>query len=69
MRAGSPGGPRRTSSSPNPIAIDLLFGSSRERTLIESGPASEWARGLFEDEWRREELAFAERREPYLLYR
>jgi uncharacterized protein YbbC (DUF1343 family) len=53
----------------NPIAIDLLFGSLRERTLIESGPPSGWARDLFEGEWRREELAFAERRAPYLLYR
>jgi uncharacterized protein YbbC (DUF1343 family) len=53
----------------DPIAIDLLFGSSRERSLIESGPPSGWAAGLFEGEWRREESAFAERREPYLLYR
>ncbi len=53
----------------NPIAIDLLFGSSRERTLIDSAPPSDWARDLFDGEWRRAELAFAERREPYLLYR
>ncbi|HEY2155141.1 MAG TPA: DUF1343 domain-containing protein [Isosphaeraceae bacterium] len=53
----------------NPIAIDLLYGSSRERTLIDSSPPSEWARDLFEGEWRRDELAFAERRVPYLLYR
>jgi uncharacterized protein YbbC (DUF1343 family) len=53
----------------DPIAIDLLFGSSRERTLIESGPPSDWARDLFEGAWRREEAAFAERRLPYLLYR
>lgn len=53
----------------DPIAIDLLFGSSRERMLIESGPPSRWASDLFEGEWRREESAFAGRREPYLLYR
>ncbi len=53
----------------NPIAIDLLFGSPRERTLIDSAPPSEWARDLFDGDWRRDELAFAKRREPYLLYR
>jgi uncharacterized protein YbbC (DUF1343 family) len=53
----------------DPIAIDLLFGSSRERRLIESGPPSGWASDLFHGAWRREESAFAERREPYLLYR
>ncbi len=53
----------------NPIAIDLLFGSPRERTLIDSAPPSEWARDLFDGDWRRDELEFAERREPYLLYR
>jgi uncharacterized protein YbbC (DUF1343 family) len=53
----------------DPIAIDLLFGSGRERALIESGPPSGWARDLFDGDWRREEVAFAERREPYLLYR
>jgi uncharacterized protein YbbC (DUF1343 family) len=53
----------------DPIAIDLLFGSSRERRLIESGPPSAWASDLFHEAWRREEAAFAERRGPYLLYR
>src|SRR5262249_2272604 len=53
----------------DPIAIDLLFGSSRERSLIESGPPSGWASDLFEGEWRRKETAFARRREPYVLYR
>ena len=53
----------------NPIAIDLLFGSSRERTLIESGSPSAWARDLFDGDWRREEAAFVGRREPHLLYR
>jgi uncharacterized protein YbbC (DUF1343 family) len=52
-----------------PIAIDLLFGSSRERSLIESGPPSGWARDLFEGAWRRDEADFAGRRAPYLLYR
>lgn len=52
----------------DPIAIDLLFGSSRERGLIESGPPSAWASSLFDEVWRAEEAAFAERRRPYLLY-
>jgi uncharacterized protein YbbC (DUF1343 family) len=50
-----------------PIAIDLLFGSDRERKLIESDPSP----GDLEDlraEWRAEEAAFLERRAPYLLY-
>jgi uncharacterized protein YbbC (DUF1343 family) len=46
-----------------PIAIDLLFGSSRERVGIENcdfeGP----------EEWRTDEADFLLRREPYLLYR
>ena len=33
----SPGGPSPTSSSADPIAIDLLFGSDRERRAIEDG--------------------------------
>lgn len=53
----------------DPIAIDLLFGRSRERALIESGPPAGWARDLFDGDWRREEVAFAGRRAPYLLYR
>lgn len=47
-----------------PIAIDLLFGSSRERLAIEQGiPADEIAR-----EWRANEQAFADRRAPFLRY-
>ena len=53
----------------DPIAIDLLFGSSRERDLIESGPPSAWASDLFESVWRAEEADFLRRREPHLLYR
>jgi uncharacterized protein YbbC (DUF1343 family) len=53
----------------DPIAIDLLFGSSRERTLIEEDPPDCWARQLFEATWRSQETAFRERREPFLLYR
>jgi uncharacterized protein YbbC (DUF1343 family) len=52
----------------DPIAIDLLFGSSRERILIEGGPAEGWARDLFEGPWREEEASFLERRRPFLLY-
>ena len=53
----------------DPIAIDLLFGSGRERALIdEAGPPSGWARDLFEGEWARESAEFAESREPFLLY-
>ena len=45
-------------------AIDLLFGSSRERMAIEAGQsAAEISR-----EWEREEADFQKRREPYLLY-
>ena len=53
----------------DPIAIDLLFGSSRERGLIESGSPSAWAPDLFESVWRAEEAEFSERRLPHLLYR
>jgi uncharacterized protein YbbC (DUF1343 family) len=47
----------------DPIAIDLLFGSTRGREAIESGQVVELA-----DAWAAEEAAFAERRRPYLLY-
>jgi uncharacterized protein YbbC (DUF1343 family) len=48
----------------HPIAIDLLFGSSRERCALESGqPWREIAAA-----WKTEEQAFMERREPFLLY-
>jgi uncharacterized protein YbbC (DUF1343 family) len=56
-----------------PIAIDLLFGSSRERLFIEAGrldpdrdPEEGWIELL--DAWRRDEEAFRVRRAPFLLY-
>lgn len=51
----------------DPIAIDLLFGSSRERTLIEAADLEGLASVVAED-WAREENAFRQRRAPYLLY-
>jgi uncharacterized protein YbbC (DUF1343 family) len=45
-------------------AIDLLFGSDRERKAIEAG-ASYWD---IITPWKSEEIAFCERRKPYLLY-
>lgn len=53
----------------DPIAVDLLFGSGRERTLIESAPPDTWAADLFETDWRRDESDFLARRAPFLLYR
>ena len=48
----------------NPMAIDLLFGSAREREALEAGrPWREIA-----DAWRPEEEAFAKRRQGVLLY-
>jgi len=48
----------------HPIAIDLLFGSNRERCALESGqPWREIATA-----WMPEEQAFIQRREPFLLY-
>jgi uncharacterized protein YbbC (DUF1343 family) len=45
-------------------AIDLLFGSDRERTALEAGrPARDIAR-----EWEAEEAAFRDRRRAFLLY-
>jgi hypothetical protein len=45
-------------------AIDLLFGSDRERLGLDVGaPASELARV-----WEAEEEAFRQRRQAYLLY-
>ena len=47
-----------------PIAIDLLFGSGRERRHLEAGkPAAE-----LPEAWRREEDAFLHRRHTVLLY-
>jgi uncharacterized protein YbbC (DUF1343 family) len=48
----------------NPIAIDLLFGSARERTALEAGKP--W-RELAAD-WPKEEEAFRQRRHTALLY-
>jgi uncharacterized protein YbbC (DUF1343 family) len=48
----------------HPIAIDLLFGSDRERRALESGQS--WLD--IASEWVREEQMFIERREPFLLY-
>ena len=51
----------------DPIAIDLLYGSDRERQWIESGPTpSDLAdlRAL----WAQDEAKFRTRREPFLLY-
>jgi uncharacterized protein YbbC (DUF1343 family) len=47
----------------HPIAIDLLFGSSRPREAIEVGDIRR-----LHDEWDFSERSFAERREPFLLY-
>jgi uncharacterized protein YbbC (DUF1343 family) len=51
----------------DPIAIDLLYGSDRERRLIESNPSSDDLEDL-RAEWAAEEAEFVERRAPYLLY-
>src|SRR5690606_20464754 len=48
----------------NPIAIDLLFGSSRERLHLEAGKP--W-RDLL-PAWEKEEEAFRHRRHTSLLY-
>jgi uncharacterized protein YbbC (DUF1343 family) len=48
----------------DPIAIDLLFGSSRERKHLESGRP--W-RDLL-PAWKKEEASFAQRRHTALLY-
>ncbi len=48
----------------NPIAIDLLFGSGRERQLLESGRP--WREVL--SAWTQEEGAFADRRHMELMY-
>jgi hypothetical protein len=50
-----------------PIAIDLLYGSDRERRLIESGPGP----GDLDDLralWSVDEAEFRDRRAPHLLY-
>ena len=50
-----------------PIAIDLLYGSARERRLIEAGPKPDDLLDL-RAEWKAEEGEFLERRAPHLLY-
>jgi uncharacterized protein YbbC (DUF1343 family) len=51
----------------DPIAIDLLYGSDRERLLIESDPTLDQLVDLREL-WAAEEADFRERRAPFLLY-
>jgi uncharacterized protein YbbC (DUF1343 family) len=50
-----------------PIAIDLLYGSDRERLLIESGASDDDLLDL-RSEWAVEEADFLQRRAPHLLY-
>ncbi len=46
------------------LAIDLLFGSDRERRALEAGtPVGDICRA-----WEEEEAAFRQRRRPYLIY-
>jgi uncharacterized protein YbbC (DUF1343 family) len=51
----------------DPIAIDLLYGSDRERLLIESSPSKDDLLDL-RALWAVEEAEFRERRAPHLLY-
>jgi uncharacterized protein YbbC (DUF1343 family) len=46
------------------LAIDLLFGSDRERKALEQGRS---ARDIW-SAWETEEEAFRKRRQSYLLY-
>ena len=46
------------------LAIDLLFGGSRERLALQAGLPS----GQITRPWQEEETAFRARREPFLLY-
>ncbi len=50
-----------------PIAIDLLYGSDRERRLIESNPTADQLADL-RTLWTRDEADFHDRRAPFLLY-
>ncbi|MDX2035678.1 MAG: DUF1343 domain-containing protein [Isosphaeraceae bacterium] len=52
----------------DPIAVDLLYGSPRERIAIDEGLDADRFRSLVEVEWRRDEHDFRERRLPHLLY-
>jgi uncharacterized protein YbbC (DUF1343 family) len=51
----------------DPIAIDLLYGSDRERLLIESNPTRDDLLDL-RNLWVDEQADFRERRTPFLLY-
>ena len=46
------------------LAIDLLFGSDRERQALEAGQS---ARNIWRA-WEQEEESFRQRRKPFLLY-
>jgi uncharacterized protein YbbC (DUF1343 family) len=48
----------------DPPAIDLLFGSARERLALEAG----YSPRDIAQAWKTEEAAFRQRRQPYLLY-
>ena len=48
----------------DPIAVDLLFGSDRERTALESG--TDWH--ALTAAWEPEEAEFRDRRREHLLY-
>ncbi len=50
-----------------PVAIDLLFGSDRERRLIDTGPTPDELEDL-RALWSVDEAEFRERRAPFLLY-
>ena len=45
-------------------AIDILFGSDRERMMIEAGASWREIAAL----WKPEEAAFLKRRQPFLIY-
>jgi uncharacterized protein YbbC (DUF1343 family) len=50
-----------------PVAVDLLFGSSRERAAIEEGWGPDQREGIRID-WAAESAEFRERRRPFFLY-
>jgi len=53
----------------NPMAIDLLYGSARERAMIDAGLTTDGLRTLTNEVWKADEREFQERREPHLIYR
>lgn len=53
----------------DPMAIDLLYGSAREREIIEAGGSFHDLYQLFDGVWSAEEARFRERRATFLLYR